>query len=54
MVTREESLTIRFSALEMYEITKLAEEEARPKGAMVRKLVDEALTARRAQGGDQA
>lgn len=47
MVIRDEQLTIRFSAEEMQEITRLADEEDRPKGAMVRKLVDEALAERK-------
>lgn len=49
MVTRDESLTIRFSADEMQEIQRLAVQEDRTRGAMVRKLVDEALAARRAK-----
>lgn len=47
MVIRDEQLTIRFSAEEMQEITKLADEEDRTKGAMVRKLVGEALAERK-------
>jgi hypothetical protein len=46
-MARDESLTIRFSTDEMAAIERIAEDEARTRGNAVRKLVDEALTARR-------
>lgn len=49
----EETLSIRFSALEIAEITRIAKEEARTRGAVVRLLMDEALAARR-EKSDQA
>lgn len=45
----EESLTIRFPPSEMAEIERVAAEESRQRGPMIRLLVREALSAR-AQG----
>jgi hypothetical protein len=42
----EEQLSIRFSALEITEITRIAKEEDRSLGFVVRELVGEAITAR--------
>ena len=46
MTAREVSLNIRFTPDEMRHIEQLAQVEGRTRGAMVRRLVDEALTAR--------
>jgi hypothetical protein len=45
---REDSLTIRFSSQEMDLIEFLAEQEDRTKGAMIRRLINEAIAAREA------
>ena len=47
MVTREESLTIRFSEDEMEAINRVAKAEGRTRGAAVRRLVAESLAPKR-------
>lgn len=46
-MVRDENLTIRFSAEEMAAIEEAARDDDRTRGAMVRKLVVEALAARK-------
>lgn len=50
MAEREESLTIRFTEDEMADIQRLADEEDRKRGPMVRRLVQEAIAARAGNG----
>jgi hypothetical protein len=46
-MVRQKTLAIRWSEEELAEIKRIAEQEDRSQGNVVRKLVDEALTARR-------